>query len=409
MPDLRKTETAVIIPAAGSGVRAGTSRPKQFVEIANVPILVRAIQPFLELNIAGPVIVALPLDRIETAREMFRACFSPADLARLILVAGGRTRQESVLAGIRALPPETVMVLIHDGARPFVNPELIRKCLDEAVLKGAAITAVPVRDTLKEVGPDKMIRRTVDRVNLWQAQTPQAARRELLERAYVLAGEKGFAGTDEASLLEHAGCPVAVVDGSEYNFKITRPEDLMIAAALLEENTPMKIGHGFDAHRFAPGRKLILGGAVIPFDLGLEGHSDADVPVHALMDALLGALGAGDIGSHFLESNPQYRNISSLLLLKQVMELVRNEGFAVVNADVTVICQQPRLAPYIDSMHENIAAACRIEKNAVNIKATTTEKMGFTGRGEGIASHAVVLLRKSHEAAMQEEGYTDAD
>jgi 2-C-methyl-D-erythritol 4-phosphate cytidylyltransferase/2-C-methyl-D-erythritol 2,4-cyclodiphosphate synthase len=221
----------------------------------------------------------------------------------------------------------------------------------------------------------------------------------LLERAYEYAEATEFIGTDEASLLEHAGVSVSVVMGSEKNIKITRPEDLRIAAALLqdyrEKGDAMRIGHGFDAHRLVEGRKLILGGVDIPYELGLAGHSDADVLVHALMDALLGALGAGDIGRHFPDTDEQYRGADSLKLLERVMELVAARKMRLVNADITVVCQQPKLAPHLATMQGNLAAVCGASPEQINIKATTTEKMGYTGRGEGIAVHAVVLLTRA--------------
>ena len=186
-----------------------------------------------------------------------------------------------------------------------------------------------------------------------------------------------------------------VVEGSERNLKITRPGDLQVAAALLGEALPMRIGHGFDAHRLVAGRKLILGGVTIDFELGLDGHSDADVVAHALTDALLGALGLGDIGRHFPDSDPAYKGIDSLLLLTRVAQLTDERGWRLGNADLTIVCQRPRLAPHLAAMQANLARACRVEPGAINIKATTTEKMGYTGRGEGISAHAVVLLKES--------------
>jgi 2-C-methyl-D-erythritol 4-phosphate cytidylyltransferase/2-C-methyl-D-erythritol 2,4-cyclodiphosphate synthase len=261
---------------------------------------------------------------------------------------------------------------------------------------GAVIAAIPVKDTLKRAGEFGMIEETVDRTGLWQAQTPQAAQRELLERAFAQAAQNQFTGTDEASLLEAAGIPVRMVEGSERNLKITRPSDLEVAATLLREEVNMKIGHGFDAHRLVAGRKLILGGVIIPFDLGLDGHSDADVVAHALIDGLLGALGAGDIGRHFPDTDPRYQGIDSLLLLTQVRQLADAQGYRLGNADITIVCQRPKLAPYLEQMQANLARCCQVPPSAVNIKATTTEKMGYTGRGEGIAAHAVVLLRSDH-------------
>lgn len=370
---------------------------KQFIPLRGVPVIVHSIRCFLKADDICPVVVALPAEHIETTEKLLRKFLLPNQLAKLILVPGGRTRQDSVLAGLRALPSETDVVLVHDGARPFVSQDIIERCLEETIRSGAAIAAIQVRDTIKHVDNKGVVKGTVDRVNLWQAQTPQAARRELLEKAYELARKRRFEGTDEASLLEHAGYPVSVVQGSEYNIKITRQDDLKIAEALLEENESMKIGHGFDAHRFGLGRQLILGGVTIPSDLGLEGHSDADVLTHALIDSLLGAMGEGDIGGHFPDKDPKYKGIRSLQLLQQVIEIMNSKEFSICNADITVICQRPKLAPYIQEMRGYIATACMVEPEAINIKATTTEMMGFTGRGEGIAAHAVVLLQSNRK------------
>ncbi len=214
-------------------------------------------------------------------------------------------------------------------------------------------------------------------------------------QAFEHAQQTGFTGTDEASLLEHAGIKVHVVQGEEKNIKITHPGDVHIAEKLMQEKQLMKIGHGYDAHRLVAGRKLILGGVTIDYQLGLDGHSDADVVCHALSDALLGAMGAGDIGRHFPDSDPQYKGISSILLLQHVVTLAEKNKLVLANADITIICQKPKLAPHLAAMQEHLSTACKVEPTAINIKATTTEKMGFAGRSEGIATHAVVLMRST--------------
>lgn len=393
MSETDKQVIAAIIPAAGSGSRMGTDVPKQFLELGGVPILVRTIGRFLQVSEIRHIVVALPADHRPIAEQILRRCFSPDLYRRLMLVTGGKSRQESVLAGLDTLPPEVGFVLVHDGARPFVSPELICQCLRAAVDHGAAIAAVPVRDTIKQVNSSGEIAGTVDRSRLWQAQTPQAAATGLLRRAYREAQQDGFQGTDEASLLEHAGIPVHIIEGSEENIKITRPDDLKLAANINKESNMLRIGYGFDAHRYKIGRHLILGGVDIPFDLGLEGHSDADVIIHAFIDALLGAMGIGDIGRHFPDNDPQYKDISSLKLLEKTIRMVEEKKFIIGNADITVICQRPKLAPFVDEMRTNLAAASSADPDSINIKATTTEMMGYTGRGEGIAVHAVVLLQ----------------
>ena len=382
----------VIIPAAGFGSRMGAAVPKQFLELAGEPILARTLRVFLQHPAVAVVVAVLPPEHLHSGQAQLLPLLSPNEREKLLFTAGGATRQESVRNGLAALPVEIGRILVHDGARPLVTAEIIDRCLAGIAQHGAALTAVPVKDTLKEVAGE-MICRTVDREQLWQAQTPQGMERSLLEQAYPHAEASGFLGTDEASLLEYAGIPVAVVMGSEQNIKITRPDDLRIAAGLLrEENTMLRIGHGFDAHRLVAGRKLILGGQEIPYHLGLDGHSDADVLTHALMDALLGALGKGDIGRHFPDTDEQYRGADSLRLLAQVMQLAGEKRLRLVNADITVICQRPKLAPHMDAMKTRLAAVCGVAAEQINIKATTTERMGYTGRGEGISTHAVVLM-----------------
>jgi 2-C-methyl-D-erythritol 4-phosphate cytidylyltransferase/2-C-methyl-D-erythritol 2,4-cyclodiphosphate synthase len=386
----------VIIPAGGIGTRIGHHQPKQFLPLAGVPILVRTCRVFLDLEAIRWVVVVAPRDYYQATVDLLHQHLTEREAERLRFTMGGATRQDSVFAGLDALPADISLVLVHDAARPLIDRATIHRCLEGAVRFGAVIAAVPVKDTLKRVHESGMIAKTVDRTGLWQAQTPQAAQRELLDRAFALAAQRQFIGTDEASLLEAAGIPVRIVEGSERNLKITRPEDLQLATALLREESIMKIGHGFDAHRLVAGRQLVLGGVTIPFELGLDGHSDADVVAHALIDALLGALGAGDIGRHFPDTDPQYKGIDSLMLLEQVQQLVEARQYQLGNADITIVCQRPRLAPYLEQMQAHLARCCRVTPEAINIKATTTEKMGYTGRGEGISAHAVVLLRSDH-------------
>ncbi len=393
MSTVLQADLGIIIPAAGFGSRMHAARPKQFLELAGMPVLTRTLRVFLDHPEVSIVVAVLPPDQLQAGQELICPYLSPAQQEKLCFTAGGETRQASVRNGLQALPASVARILVHDAARPLVSADIIDRCLSGMEEHGAVIAAVPVKDTLKEVG-DTLISRTVDRSSLWQAQTPQGMRRELLEQACQQAEADGFLGTDEASLLEHAGIPVAVVMGSEANIKITRPDDLRIAAGLLQEKEQiMRIGQGFDAHRLVAGRKLILGGVDIPYHLGLQGHSDADVLVHALMDAILGALGEGDIGRHFPDTDEQYRGADSLFLLARVMDLVRQRKMRIINADITVICQQPKLAPHIPAMQAKVNAVCAAEQ--LNIKATTTEKMGYTGRGEGISTQAVVLLRSS--------------
>lgn len=387
---------AAIVPAAGTGSRMGLAVPKQFHELAGLPILIHTLRRLELVEELGGIVVVAPAAHRAEVEELI----SRYRLTRIIgVVAGGRLRQDSVKAGLDSLPASTVIVLVHDGARPLVPVALIRACLREAAKTGAAMAAIPVKDTLKAVAEDGLISNTVDRQHLWQAQTPQAMRTDLLKKAFAAAAQDGFVGTDEAALLEHINAPVTVVPGSERNIKITRPEDLELAEALLMHErmhcqplAGLRVGHGYDVHALVAERPLVLGGVTIPHRLGLAGHSDADVLTHALCDAILGAVGGGDIGRHFPDSDDAYKGICSLRLLEQVVTLAEQRGYMLVNADITVVAQRPRLADFLPQIIVSLATACRISPAAINCKATTTEKLGFAGREEGIAVHAVVLM-----------------
>ena len=391
----------VILPAAGFGARMRSSTPKQFLELAGEPILIRTVKSFLDCAEIDLLVIAVAADQRQHMQTLLSSHLSTCQQEKINIATGGATRQLSVKAGFDAMPAETTIILVHDGARPLVSDRLIRACLETIVDRGAAIAAIPVNDTIKRINADKSIGKTIDRTCLYAAQTPQGARRHLFEQAYRIAERDGFTGTDEASLFEHAGIPVAVVEGEERNIKITRPGDLQIAQGLLGEkgipggkNNMLRIGHGFDAHRLVEERPLVLGGELIDYHLGLLGHSDADVATHALIDGILGALAAGDIGSHFPDTDDTYKGINSLTLLEKIIGITNDRGYAISNTDLTILCQAPKLAPYLKKMRQNLSRICNISLESVNIKATTTEKMGYIGRGEGIAAHAIVLLRK---------------
>ena len=380
---------AAIIAAAGSGTRMQSSVPKQFLTLAGVPMLVHPVRTFARCACIGQVVVVVADERVGSTKQMLSE--QSIGGAPITVVSGGRRRQDSVKNGLAALSDEIEIVLVHDGARPLVSKELIERCYAEIRSSGAALAAIEVKDTLKQQGAEYRVQATLDRQGVWQAQTPQGARRELLEQAYLAANDTEV--TDEATLLENAAIKVRLVPGEEQNFKITRQEDLLLAQAIMNQQAPsMRIGHGFDAHRYAENRKLVLGGVEIPYRCGLAGHSDADVVCHALCDAILGAAGSGDIGRHFPDSDEQFRDISSLLLLERVVMLAAGQGLVLANADITIVCQAPKLAPYMQQMLTRLARHCQVEAERLNIKATTTEKMGYTGREEGISCHAVVLM-----------------
>jgi 2-C-methyl-D-erythritol 4-phosphate cytidylyltransferase/2-C-methyl-D-erythritol 2,4-cyclodiphosphate synthase len=408
---MNSAKACAIIPAAGSGIRMGLPAPKQFLELEGQPILLRTLRVFQESKQIDAIIVVVPGPYCARVEELVQ----DARLTKVCrVVAGGARRQDSVLAGLEKVPEEVDIVLVHDGVRPFVPPSLIAACLQEAAKSGAAMAGVPVKDTLKRVTGGNMIDKTFSRADIWQAQTPQAARKSLLLEAFQRAAAESYTATDEAGLLELLNCPVKVVPGSEKNIKITRAEDLTLARAILMEKREQqrndgecgtcRSGYGYDAHRLVAGRPLVLGGMEIPHEKGLLGHSDADVLTHALCDAMLGAAGAGDIGSHFPDTAAEYKNISSLRVLAEVADLIAAKGYGLANGDITVVAQQPRLAPYLNAMKKNLAAACNAAPDAINIKATTTEEMGFEGRGEGMSAHAVVLLQRKGEGQAQPSG-----
>lgn len=380
---------AAIIPAAGSGSRMKAQRPKQYLDLAGKPIIIHTVAAFHNHCDIGLVIVVVPQNRVEATRELLE---SWKLTEKIEVVAGGTRRQDSVRIGLEQVGNRADVVLVHDGARPLIGASLISSCIKEARAHGAVIAAVQVKDTLKRSDSSGRIKATVDRENLWQAQTPQAARIEYLQKAFAEAGDRDV--TDEAMLLEMAGFPVKIIFGSEKNIKITQPEDLMIAEKIITQAAcpAIRIGHGFDAHRLVPDRALVLAGVEISHPMGLAGHSDADVVTHALCDAILGAMGKGDIGKHFPDSSAEFKDIYSILLLRQVIASMQEGGYVLGNADITVICQAPKLSPYISEMQKTIADACQTPPGQVNIKATTTEKMGYTGREEGIGCHAVVTL-----------------
>jgi 2-C-methyl-D-erythritol 4-phosphate cytidylyltransferase/2-C-methyl-D-erythritol 2,4-cyclodiphosphate synthase len=379
-----------ILAAAGSGTRAGVA--KQWVRLGRESVLLRSARALAACDLVDDLVAVVP------AGEEARAQDELAGLGRPVsAVAGGPARSDSVRNGLGALRG-CAIALVHDAARPFATPELARAVALAAARHGAALAAVAATDTVKKASPpgaDAGLRRvesTLDRRTVWLAQTPQGFRTDVLRRAFEEAGPAAAEATDECALVERLGLPVMLVPGDEGNFKITTPADVARARARLDAPAaPMAVGIGYDVHPFAEGRKLVLGGVEFEGD-GLLGHSDADICAHAIGDAILGAAGLGDLGRHFPDTDPQWKGVSSLKLLREIARKAGEAGWRVANCDVTLAARRPKVAPRAEEMRQRLAEAMGVAPGQVNVKATTGEKLGFVGRGEGIAAHAVALL-----------------
>jgi 2-C-methyl-D-erythritol 4-phosphate cytidylyltransferase/2-C-methyl-D-erythritol 2,4-cyclodiphosphate synthase len=376
--------------------------PKQFLELAGKPMLARAVEGISRIEEVTHVIVALPLEHIEAANAILRRRTARIEIE---CVPGGENRQESVRRGVARVRSDADVILVHDAARPLCDPGTMRRVLEAAWEKGAAVPGIPATETIQRVSRGGRVLSTPPRQELYAIQTPQAFHAGILKSALERAHEAGFLGTDESSVVRWAGHPVTVVEGSPDNIKITRPLDLQVAELLIAEGprakdgaavaeSRLRIGHGIDYHRLAEGRRLILGGVEIPFEKGLEGHSDADALSHAVCDALLGAAGLGDIGMHFPDSDPAHRGRCSLEFLREARRKIQEKGWTVRNIDATLLAQRPRVAAFIPKMRQNIAESLGLDSADVNIKATTTEGMNAEGRGEGISAQAIALLEK---------------
>ena len=393
-----------ILAAGGTGTRAGLA--KQWLELGGEAVLARAARSLLACELVDELVAVVPAGEEARARVLLAPL--PEGKGKEV-VAGGAVRADSVRRGLLTLD-RCDLVLVHDAARPFASPALARAVALAAARTGAALAAVPSSDTVKrarledgfdlaraevaarEGWPDEplpTVSVTLDRREIWLAQTPQGFRTAVLKRAFEAAGVALSAATDECALVERLGLPVALVPGEPGNFKITTPEDVARARARLEPGVAM--GIGYDVHPFAAGRRLILGGVEFEGD-GLLGHSDADICAHALGDAILGAAGLGDIGRHFPDDDPRYEGVSSLSLLAEIGRKAALAGFRVGNCDVTLAARRPKIAPRAEEMRARLAEALGVSPSQVNVKATTGERLGFVGRGEGIAAHAVALL-----------------
>lgn len=387
-------KTVAIIPAGGAGRRLASSVAKQYLLLDGVPVLARTLKIFQQAKVIDEIILVVPPDDLVFAQKQLVEKYSLTRVSAV--VAGGNERQDSVRNGLCAIAGICGVVVIHDGVRPLLTCEMITNVVAAAKNAGASSTGVKVKDTVKRTAGSDLVEATLPRNNLWLTQTPQAFDFDVLQKAYAAAANDKFYGTDDASLVERIGVKVKMIGGSYENIKITTPDDLLVAEAFIRNreghlmNT--RSGIGYDSHRFAAGRKLILGGVEIPSDFGLQGHSDADALVHAICDALLGAAGCGDIGRHFPDNDQAYKGISSIVFLARVKNIVEEKGFAINNIDATVIMEKPKLAPFAGAMTGNIAKTLEIPEKDVNIKAKTNEGMGFTGRNEGVAVFATACV-----------------
>ena len=385
---MEKTISAVLV-AAGSSTRMGFD--KLSYDLGGETVLHRSIRAFDECPLVSEIVVVAGVNRAFVEAQA-ADCGTPVQV-----VGGGATRAESARNGVLAARGQ--LVAVHDAARPFVSQAVIQGALEAAEQWGAAAPAVPVKDTIKQASPGDgkkvpegcRVHCTPDRSTLYAVQTPQCFdRQQYLAALAELPEEKARLVTDDCSLFELTGRPVELTPGDYANKKITTREDL--PCPVQKEETKMHIGHGYDVHRLVEGRKLILGGVEIPFEKGLLGHSDADVLTHAVMDAVLGAAALGDIGQHFPDNDPAYAGADSQELARHVARLLEQKGWRVENIDATLLCQRPKLAPHIPAMRQNLAAALGLPVEAVSVKATTEEHLGFTGEGLGIAAHAVALI-----------------
>jgi 2-C-methyl-D-erythritol 4-phosphate cytidylyltransferase / 2-C-methyl-D-erythritol 2,4-cyclodiphosphate synthase len=381
---VRSMTTTALIVAAGHGVRAGEGLPKQYRLLAGVPVLRRSIEALVSHPAVDRVQVVIGAGHHELYAQATRGLTLPSP------TIGGETRQESVRRGLEGMiadPPS--LILIHDAARPLVSADTVAATVAALGTHDGALPVLAAADTLKRLR-DNTIEATVPRENLGLAQTPQGFRFAKILAAHRAARDTSF--TDDSAIAEHAGLTIAAVPGSRLNMKLTTPEDFVIAEALLSAGS-VRTGQGFDVHRFGPGDHVWLCGQRVEHTHGLIGHSDADVGLHALTDALLGAAALGDIGEHFPPSDERWRGAPSHLFLAHAAKLIAERGGRIEHVDITLICERPKVSPHRDAMVARVAAILELDRNRVSVKATTTEGLGFTGRGEGIAAQAIATVR----------------
>ena len=381
---------SAIVAAAGSGERLGGRVRKQLRTVGGRTLLERCIAPFDASDRIAEIVLVLPADLVAAPPDPVRRLRTP-----LRLVAGGARRQDSVAAGLAAVAAESEIVVIHDAARPFCTPGLIGRTIAAAAECGAAAAALPAFDTVKEARIEDgatLVSATLPRERIFLVQTPQAFRVDVLRDAVARAAG-GTDATDEATLVEHAGHPVRLVQGDVRNFKVTSQDDLSLAEQMVSAGpVETRVGLGYDLHRFVAGRPLVLGGVPIPGPLGLLGHSDADGVCHAVTDAVLGAAGAGDIGQLFPDDDERWKGAASIELLRRAMGAVRNLGFAVGNVDVVVVTERPKIRAVAEAMRQRLADALLVAPERVSVKGKTSEGVGEVGRGEALVVHAVATL-----------------
>lgn len=391
-----RLKTIAVIVAGGTGARMGSKVPKQFLPYKGKTVVEHAIIPFLKSEKVDSVVVVIPEENKKEFDEIFDR-LSSYSTKPIGVTIGGESRQESVKKGLEYISrmdenTDEWTILIHDGARPNITIDVIGDNVEVSKKYGAAVTVVEATDTMRIISPKSlksvgncpiMPSKTLPRELLYNVQTPQTFKKKIIEDALKNADEKGIVGTDDSMLVDMIGVNSVMVKGKHDNIKITRKEDLPGETV---------VGNGFDVHKLVEDRKLILCGVEIPYDMGLLGHSDADVALHALMDAILGAMGMGDIGRHFPDSDDKYKDADSMKLLMSVKEMAKYQRL--VNVDITIVAEKPKLAKYIDDMETNIAEALEIPKTSVNVKATTTEGLGFIGNKEGIAALATCTIIK---------------
>ena len=379
-----------IVLAAGAGRRMAYKENKIFIPLGRYSIIQRTLQNVAKLEGLKEIILVVADGEQDYMAEHIKVLELTVPIQ---IVLGGAERQDSVACGLKAFDESTDIVLVHDGARPLASTEMFSAVAEAANIYGAATVGVPATDTIKRVDAEHAVIETLKRSELYQIQTPQGFQKELFTEAHEKAHDSNYLGTDDVSLVEYLGKPVHIVEGDYCNIKVTTPNDIAVAKRYLGiEDKRMRVGFGYDIHQLKAGRPCILGGVQIESELGPDGHSDADVLIHALMDAMLGAAGLRDIGYYFPPEDDQYKGISSMLLLEKVNSLLKERGLQAYNIDIMVISETPKLKPYIDMMKANLQSILEIPLDRISIKATTNEMLGAIGRREGIAAQAVVSV-----------------